>query len=486
MWEHNRAELMRRVKQALEHVRDKGRLQPSDLQLPIQLSPYPTAMQPLTGYEGGEFHPEKLGVTCIVVPPSEGRGTNSKGAWRLNANGGKKNTSESGLVAVEMNPRPHEGKASPDLPGKYIKFMLEKPPVDFLVPDPDAEPASNREPFVLMHAPKPQKQTRVAVPEPTTAVDEDRTPVDAPSTGPLDAGHVAGLVERLSLAGAASNSDGAGAGAGNLERALALKTEGNKHFSAGEYSRALPLYSEAIEMLEGAGEDAALATLLCNRSVAYLKASKPGSALTDADRARELGGGKAHYRLAEALSALGLTEEALEVYDAALATAQEGDKLALGGKIDVLKRGRVERATPEDFEWKLLHAVAGTTLLLAPGTYWGPFVIKVGVRIVGQGGVVFDSAKGRATLVVHTEMEGSPHIAGRVVLLSLDVYFTAGHINSHALEVLSGAVRPPPPFKIRSDAAPAVDPCTFNREASCVHLFSPPPEGAAQRNVSLI
>ena len=98
---------------------------------------------------------------------------------------------------------------------------------------------------------------------------------------------------------------GAGEGEGvALGRALALKTEGNQHFSAGEYSPALPLYSVAIEMLEGAGEYAALATILCNRSVAYLKLGQSASALTDAERAGALGGGKAHFRRAEALSSM--------------------------------------------------------------------------------------------------------------------------------------------------------------------------------------
>ena len=115
-------------------------------------------------------------------------------------------------------------------------------------------------------------------------------------------------------------SAGEGEG-GALGRALALKTEGNKHFSAGEYSPALPLYSEAIEMLEGAGQDAALATILCNRSVACLKLGQSASALTDAERAGALGGGKAHFRRAEALSSMRRYEEALEAFVAALENA---------------------------------------------------------------------------------------------------------------------------------------------------------------------
>lgn len=144
-----------------------------------------------------------------------------------------------------------------------------------------------------------------------------------------------------------------------MERALALKTEGNQHFSAGQYVLALPLYSEAIELLESAGQDAALAALLCNRSIAHLKSSRPAAALIDAERARALGAGKAHFRLAEALSSLGLSEEAGEAYEAALATALGGDTLTVRGKIEELQRGRVEvRATPEDFSRKLCRAGA--------------------------------------------------------------------------------------------------------------------------------
>jgi len=127
-----------------------------------------------------------------------------------------------------MAVRPHKGKSDPGLPGTYYKFMLDKPPVDFLVPDTAAAASRKpREPFVLMHMPKPRKQTRVAVSEPTTAVDAAAyTPTDAPPTPPLAAGsetlserpaspeEVTGLIERLNLAGAASNSEGGDNGAG--------------------------------------------------------------------------------------------------------------------------------------------------------------------------------------------------------------------------------------------------------------------------------
>ena len=81
--EPDRPELMRRFKQVLEHVGEARRLRPSDLQLPIRLSPFDTSISPLAGYEGGEFNPESLGLACVVVPPTEGRGSNTKGTWTL-------------------------------------------------------------------------------------------------------------------------------------------------------------------------------------------------------------------------------------------------------------------------------------------------------------------------------------------------------------------------------------------------------------------
>ena len=83
MWDRDRAELMRQLKRVLEHIHETGRLRPSDLQLPIRLSPFDTAISPLAGFESGEFDPERLGVACIVMQPTSGRGSNTKGNYRL-------------------------------------------------------------------------------------------------------------------------------------------------------------------------------------------------------------------------------------------------------------------------------------------------------------------------------------------------------------------------------------------------------------------
>ena len=140
-----------------------------------------------------------------------------------------------------MSVRAHPGKSAPALKGRFCKFVLvlEKPPTDFLIPDPEPASNSSKLPYVLMHMPKGGRQTRVACPEPATAVDDVvHTPVDAPSTGagsettperPASSEDgVTGLIERLDLAGAATNSGGgtgAGDGGGGAQDiALALRT----------------------------------------------------------------------------------------------------------------------------------------------------------------------------------------------------------------------------------------------------------------------
>ena len=65
------AALVRRIRQALEHVDETGRLHPSDLKLPIFASPQ-YYKQFLPGYAGGAFDPETLGATYVVVPGTAG------------------------------------------------------------------------------------------------------------------------------------------------------------------------------------------------------------------------------------------------------------------------------------------------------------------------------------------------------------------------------------------------------------------------------
>ena len=85
LWKRDRPGLMRSIKQSLDSIKRTGRLRPSDLKLHIQLSPFDTSIRPLTGYEGGEFHPDRLGAACLVVSPTEGRGSNTKGTYSVHA-----------------------------------------------------------------------------------------------------------------------------------------------------------------------------------------------------------------------------------------------------------------------------------------------------------------------------------------------------------------------------------------------------------------
>ena len=78
------AGLRLRFKQALDHIHETGRLNPSDLQLPIMRGSPPTYTWTVPGYGAmGAYDPTKLGVACIVVPPATGTGFNTLGDFNL-------------------------------------------------------------------------------------------------------------------------------------------------------------------------------------------------------------------------------------------------------------------------------------------------------------------------------------------------------------------------------------------------------------------
>ena len=83
MEERDSAGLRMRFERALKHIDETGNLHPSDLQLPIMRGSPPTYMWFIPGYMGGALDPEKLGVACIVIPPSTGLGAYTLGTWRL-------------------------------------------------------------------------------------------------------------------------------------------------------------------------------------------------------------------------------------------------------------------------------------------------------------------------------------------------------------------------------------------------------------------
>jgi tetratricopeptide (TPR) repeat protein len=84
-----------------------------------------------------------------------------------------------------------------------------------------------------------------------------------------------------------------------LRQARSLKAEGNAAYGAGQYERAITLYSEALRVdIEGALEPA----LLGNRSQAYAKVRSFSLALADCERARD------RLRRHEAAAAPGLIQ----------------------------------------------------------------------------------------------------------------------------------------------------------------------------------
>ncbi|KAF1986816.1 TPR-like protein [Aulographum hederae CBS 113979] len=90
----------------------------------------------------------------------------------------------------------------------------------------------------------------------------------------------------------------------------ACKTAGNKFFKAKDYNRAIQEYSKAIEA------DESSATYRSNRAAAYMSANKYEEALKDAQVADHLdpGNPKILNRLARVYVALGMPEEALEIF----------------------------------------------------------------------------------------------------------------------------------------------------------------------------
>lgn len=86
-----------------------------------------------------------------------------------------------------------------------------------------------------------------------------------------------------------------------LEKADALKVEGNELFKQHQFSEAVIKYSAAIDAIDGAHVDprqAQLHVYLCNRAFAHLRMENFGSAIMDAERALELNPhfSKGYYR----------------------------------------------------------------------------------------------------------------------------------------------------------------------------------------------
>lgn len=125
-----------------------------------------------------------------------------------------------------------------------------------------------------------------------------------------------------------------------------MRESGNAAFSRKRWADAIRLYSLALAMASSRPwfEPAVLArdelsTILCNRSAAHLGASSLPEALVDADAAIAIkpGFAKAHFRRAQALSAMQRYRDALE--SARLAATMEPNDSA----VDALVRDLAAR-----------------------------------------------------------------------------------------------------------------------------------------------
>merc|ERR1719263_1873943 len=117
-----------------------------------------------------------------------------------------------------------------------------------------------------------------------------------------------------------ANSEVAGPGAAN-------KDEGNAHFKGGEYLKAAASYTKAIK----AEPDNHV--YYSNRSNAFLKLSKVGKALEDADKCISLAPEfvKGYHRKASALHAGEKTDEAVEVLLTAIELGLDNNELVRMG-----------------------------------------------------------------------------------------------------------------------------------------------------------
>jgi serine/threonine protein kinase/tetratricopeptide (TPR) repeat protein len=103
--------------------------------------------------------------------------------------------------------------------------------------------------------------------------------------------------------------------------ANSIREQGNRAFRSGDYNRAVELYSESIEL------DPRNDATFCNRALAYIKLQNNAAAIADSREALQLNpqNDKAHYRLGQALVAIGDFADALTHLKVALEHAASNE-----------------------------------------------------------------------------------------------------------------------------------------------------------------
>ncbi|KAL8269764.1 hypothetical protein Esti_006327 [Eimeria stiedai] len=194
-------------------------------------------------------------------------------------------------------------------------------------------------------------------------------------------------VDPRSEAGAPSKENNDSVPAAVLEKAEALKAEGNDLFKQHQFSEAVAKYSAAIDAIDSASVDprqTQLHVYLCNRAFAHLKMENFGSAIMDAERALELNPqfSKGYYRRGAGYFCLGNLKAAQRDFErvSKLRGGKDADALARLNECRKQLRAqafaaaiRTKQTTPT---YKQVEAEGLEKLFPVPSDYAGPVYKK--------------------------------------------------------------------------------------------------------------
>ncbi|RWS29301.1 serine/threonine-protein phosphatase 5-like protein [Leptotrombidium deliense] len=155
-----------------------------------------------------------------------------------------------------------------------------------------------------------------------------------------------------------------------VEKARQLKDRANEHFKKQEYTKAIDLYTEAINL------DGTVSQYFGNRSISYLKTECFGCALEDATKAIELDRTyiKGYYRRAAAYMALGKFKHALKDFETVIkARPKDKDaKLKCDECSKIVKRIAFEKAISVDDCKKSISESIDLGSIAVEDDYQGP------------------------------------------------------------------------------------------------------------------